>query len=149
MRSSTPWIGSDCLTYCRPTRMAVPSRSRPSGCGRCSRFQRATATAAASASTALATKTQALPALAMSPPASKGPRMREPLLATPLRASAAGSCARDTSSGTTAANTGQRMAMPTPLAQVRASSSPGVMAPMKTMALSTSATTATQSWVNR
>ena len=41
--------------------------------------------------------------------------MREAFMATPFRARAAGSCGRLTSSGTMAANTGQRMASPMPL----------------------------------
>lgn len=60
---------------------------------------------------------------------------------------AAGSCGRLTSSGTMAANTGQRMASPMPLAKVRASSSGAVMPP-DTMAMdSTTATAATQNCV--
>ena len=134
---------------CSPTRMALPRRSRPSGCGLCSRFQRVMTTAAASESTALTRKTQALPALAIRAPAASGPMMREAFMDTPLSASAAGNWARGTSSGTMAANTGQRMARPTPLANVSTSSSRGDSAPRNIVALRSVATTATQIWVTR
>ena len=66
-------------------------------------------------------------------PATKGPMMREVFMATPLSASAAGSCGRGTSSGTIAANTGQRIASPMPLAKVNASSNGAVIQPMNTV----------------
>jgi hypothetical protein len=44
-------------------------------------------------STAFSTNTQALPALAISAPATSGPMMRDRFMATPFSASAAGSCA--------------------------------------------------------
>ena len=77
----------------------------------------------------MSTNTQALPAPAISAPATTGPMTRDTFIATPLSASAAGSCARGTSSGTMAANTGQRIARPMPLAKVSASSSGAVSAP--------------------
>ena len=98
-------------------------------------------------STALSTKTYSVPALAISAPATRGPMMREAFMATPLIASACGSFERGTSSGTMAANTGQRMASPTPLAKVRASSRPGVSAPEMPAIHIRTATTATQNWV--
>ena len=73
--------------------------------------------------------------------------MREAFMATPFCASAAGSCGRLTSSGTMAANTGQRMARPMPLAKVSASSSGAVMPPARMATHSTSATAATQNCV--
>ena len=106
-------------------------------------------TAAPIESRALSTNTQALPAPAISAPATSGPMMRDAFIDTPLSASAAGSWGRGTSSGTMAANTGQRMASPTPLAKVSASSSGGLTAPKKMTALSSSATAATQSCVTR
>ena len=65
----------------------------------------------------------------------------------PLSASAAPSCSRRTTSGTMAANTGQRIAMPMPLAKVRASSSGAVSASVSAVMPSTTATSATQSCV--
>jgi hypothetical protein len=50
-------------------------------------------------SRALSTNTQALPALAISAPATSGPMMRDAFMDTPLSASAAGSWMRGTSSG--------------------------------------------------
>jgi hypothetical protein len=66
-------------------------------------------TAAPIDSRALSRNTQALPRLAIKAPATSGPMMREAFIDTPFSASAAGSCGRGTSSGTMAANTGQRM----------------------------------------
>ncbi len=122
MRHSTARIGGDSRTNCRPTRMALVRRSRPSGLGMGWRRQRMMVKPATSDSTAFSTNTQALPALAMMAPATSGPMMREAFMATPLSASAAGNCWRFTSSGTMAANTGQRIASPMPLANVSASS---------------------------
>ncbi len=68
-------------------------------------------------------------------------------MATPFNASAAGSWARGTSSGTSAANTGKRMARPMPFAAVSTSSMAGVMASARTARHSSSATPATQNWV--
>ena len=73
--------------------------------------------------------------------------MREAFMATPFRASAAGSCGRGTSSGTMAANTGQRMARPTPLAKVSASSRAGVITSEITVTHRRVATAATQNCV--
>ncbi|MCY1548529.1 hypothetical protein D9M68_846490 [compost metagenome] len=56
----------------------------------CSCFQRLMMTAATTDNTALSRNTQALPALAISAPASSGPMMREAFIDTPLSASAAG-----------------------------------------------------------
>ena len=131
MRSSTARMRGDCHTNCTPTRMALASRSRPSGLSLCSRRQRMMTKPAASDSTALSTNTQALPALAISAPATSGPMMRDAFIATPLSASAAGNCVRGTSSGTIAANTGQRIARPMPLAKVSASSSGAVIHPAR------------------
>jgi hypothetical protein len=75
--------------------------------------------------------------------------MREAFMDTPFKASAAGNCGRGTISGTMAANTGQRMAKPTPLANISANSKGGDMMPKKMVMLSTLATTATQIWVNK
>ena len=96
---------------------------------------------------ALSTKTQALPAAAMMAPATSGPMIREAFIATPLRASAAGSCGRGTSSGTIAANTGQRIASPTPLANVRASNNGAVIRSSTTVMQMIEDTAATQNWV--
>ena len=106
-------------------------------------------TAATRESSALSRNTQALPALAISAPAISGPRMREAFMDTPLSASAAGNCGLGTNSGMMAANTGQRMARPTPLAKVSARSRPGVIRPRKATPLSTTATAASQICVSR
>ena len=68
-------------------------------------------------------------------------------MARPLSASAAGNCARVTSSGTMAAKTGQRMASPTPLAKVSASNSGAVMPPITMVMHRITATAATQNCV--
>ena len=127
--SSTARKRLDCQTNCIPTRMALTSRSRPSGLGTWTRRQRMITKPEITDSTALSTNTQAVPAPAISAPATSGPAMREAFMATPFSASAAGSCQRGTSSGTMAANTGQRIASPMPLAKVNTSSSGGVMTP--------------------
>lgn len=147
MRQSTARMAGDSRTNCTPTRMALARRSRPSGLSGCTRRQRMMVKPATSESTAFSTNTQWLPRLAMMAPASSGPMMREAFIATPLSASAAGSCWRLTSSGTMAANTGQRMARPMPLAKVSASSTCAVMPPLRMAAHSTMATPATQNCV--
>ena len=147
MRHRTARMRGDWRTNCTPTRMALGRRSRPSGLGMCSRFQRMMTRPESTDSTALSTNTQALPALAMMAPASSGPTMREAFMATPFSARAAGNCGRLTSSGTMAANTGQRMASPMPLAKVSASSSGAVMPPETMAKASTTATAATQNCV--
>ena len=73
--------------------------------------------------------------------------MREAFMAMPLSASAAGNCERGTSSGTIAANTGQRMASPMPLAKVSSSNKGGVMTPEITVMHSSVATAAIQNCV--
>ena len=105
-------------------------------------------TPATTDSTALSTNTHSLPTLAISAPASRGPMMREPFMAMPLSASACGSCGRGTTSGMMAANTGQRIASPTPLAKVSASSSGAVSVPVRMTTHSSVATPATQNCVN-
>ena len=147
MRQSTARMATDSRTKVTPTRMALVRRSRPSGLSGCTRRQRMMVKPAISDSTALSTNTQWLPALAMIAPASSGPMMREAFIATPLSASAEGSCWRLTSSGTMAANTGQRMASPMPLAKVSASSRCAVMPPLITATHSRAATPATQNCV--
>jgi hypothetical protein len=147
MRSSTARRRADWPTYCRPTRMALIRRSRPSGLGAWSRRQRMMTKPEMTDSTALSTNTYSVPALAISAPATSGPTMREAFIDTPLSASAAGNCTRGTSSGTMAENTGQRIARPTPLAKVSASSSAGVMTSAITAMHSSVATTATQNCV--
>ena len=147
LRQSTARMAGDSRTNCTPTRMALVRRSRPRGLSGWTRRQRMMVKPATSDSTALSTNTQALPALAMTAPATSGPMMREAFIATPFRASAAGSCWRVTSSGTMAAKTGQRIASPMPLAKVRASSKWAVMPPLRMAAHSTIATPATQNWV--
>ena len=147
MRHSTARMRGDCRTNCSPTRIALTSRSRPSGLGTCTRRQRMMTKADSSDSAAFSTNTQALPADAMMAPATSGPTMRDAFMEMPFSASAAGSCARGTSSGTMAEKTGQRMASPTPLAKVRASSSGAVMPPARMAAHRAMATMATQNWV--
>jgi WS/DGAT/MGAT family acyltransferase len=137
----------DWRTNCRPTRIALRRLSRPSGWAHVLALPAHDDDRRPTDSTAFSTNTQALPALAMMAPATSGPMMREAFIDTPLSASAAGSCGRGTSSGTMAANTGQRMARPMPLAKVSASSSGGVITPAKDGHASTSATTATQNCV--
>ena len=90
--------------------------------------------------TALSTNTHTVPALAIRMPAVSGPMMRDALIEMPLSPSAAGNWARGTSSGTMAANTGQRSARPIPFMKVSASSSGTVimssaMAAHRTMAV--------------
>src|SRR5687767_1050417 len=80
-------------------------------------------------------------------PASTGPMMREKFIATPFSASACGRWWRGTSSGTMAANTGQRIARPMPLAKVSASSSGALTASNATTAQVISPTTATHTCV--
>ena len=84
----------------------------------------------------------------MMAPATSGPTMREPLLAMPLRASPCGSSGRGSTSGKMAAKTGQRMAMPMPLAKVSSSSSGAVITSSSTAAQMTEAMPATQNWVS-
>jgi hypothetical protein len=147
MRESTARMRCDCQTNCTPTRMALMSRSRPSGLGLCSRRQRSTTKPEATDSTALSANTQTLPALAISMPAVSGPMMREAFIAMPFRPSAAGSCGRGTSSGTMAENTGQRSARPMPLAKVSASKSGAVIMSSAMAAHSTMAVPASQNCV--
>ena len=68
-------------------------------------------------------------------------------MATALSAMAEGSMGLLMTSGISAENTGQRMAMPMPLAKVRASSSGAFMASKASAAHSSTATTATQNCV--
>ena len=118
-----------CRTYCTPTRIAPTKRSPGSALAAfASRRQRQIDDPAAIDSTALSANTYSLPALAISAPATMGPTMRDAFIAMPFSASAAGNCARGTSSGTIAANTGQRIASPMPLAKVSASSSGALIA---------------------
>lgn len=98
-------------------------------------------------STVFSTNTYSVPALAIKAPATSGPTMRDAFIEMPFSASAAGSRLRGTSSGTMAENTGQRIARPTPLAKVSASSSAGVMTPEITAMHSSVATPATQNCV--
>ncbi len=65
----------------------------------------------------------------------------------PFSAIAAPRCSRGTTSGTMAENTGQRIARPTPLAKVSASSSGAVSVPVSDSVASTSAVAATHSCV--
>jgi hypothetical protein len=146
-RASTAFTRLECRANCRPTRIAPPIRSRPSGLGTCVRRQRMITKPEITDSTAFSTNTYALPRLAMMAPAASGPAMRDAFIATPFKASAAGNCARGTSSGTIAENTGQRMARPMPLANVSASSTGGVMASARITAHRIVATTATQNCV--
>ena len=137
----------DCATYCMPTRIALTSRSRPSGLGVWVRRQRMMTKPEITDNTALSTNTYCVPALAINAPATSGPIMRDAFIDIPFKASAAGNCARGTSSGTMAANTGQRMARPTPLAKVSASSSGGLNTPAITVMHSSVATAAIQNCV--
>ena len=83
--------------------------------------------AAKTDNTAFNRNTQAVPATAISVPATNGPTMREMCIVMPLSITAAGNCARGTTSGTMAANTGQRTAMAMPLNKVSVSNKIGVM----------------------
>ena len=147
VRAITARMRGDSLTNCRPTRMALCRRSRPSGFSGWWRFQRTSTMPEMMDSTAFSTNTQALPRLAMMPPATSGPMMREAFMATPLRAMAEGRWDLLTISGSRAENTGQRMAVPMPLANVRASSSGAVIQPMATVMHSSTATVATRNCV--
>ena len=83
----------------------------------------------------------------MMAPATSGPTMREAFMATPLSAMAEGNNGLLTTSGIKAENTGQRMAMPMPLANVSASSSGALITSKAKAAHSSNATTATQNCV--
>ncbi len=146
-RSRTTFRRGFCRACCTPTRIAPTKRSAGSVLAWISRRQRHSATTAATDSSALSAKTHSVPAVAISAPAATGPITREAFIAMPLSASAGGSCTRGTTSGTSAANTGQRMASPTPLAKVSASSSAGVIAPASSTRQVRVATAATQTWV--
>jgi hypothetical protein len=65
----------------------------------------------------------------------------------PFNAMAEPRCSRGTTSGTMAENTGQRIARPMPLAKVRPSSSGAVSEPVSASVASSSAVSATHSWV--
>jgi hypothetical protein len=73
--------------------------------------------------------------------------MREAFMATPFKARAEDSWCRGTISGISAANTGQRIARPMPLAKVSASSSGGVIRWKITATHSTAAVPASQNCV--
>ncbi len=146
-RSSTTCMRRLCRTCCTPTRIAPMKRSAGSALACTSRFQRQIATAAPVDSSALSTNTHCVPAPAMIAPATTGPTMRDAFIAMPLSASAGASCGRGRISGTRAANTGQRIARPTPLAKVSASSSSGVISPASSTKHASVATTATHSCV--
>lgn len=79
--------------------------------------------------TALSASTAWLPSAAISAPASTGPTMRDTFIAIAFIASAALGWLRGTSSGTSAANTGQRSGRPMPSAKVGTSGSVGFMLP--------------------
>ena len=148
VRAITARMRGDSLMNCRPTRMALGRRSRPSGLVvggvRC---QRSKIRPATTDSNAFSTNTQSVPALAITAPATSGPTMREAFMATPLSAMADGSSGLLTTSGIKAENTGQRMAMPMPLANVSASSNGALIRSKAKAAHSSSATAATQNCV--
>ena len=146
-RSRTASSRGDWRTNCTPTRIALMSRSCPSGCCWWVWRQRRTTRPEITQSSALRANTQTLPALAMSAPATSGPTMRERFIATPFRASAEASWARGTRSGTIAENTGQRRARPMPLRKTREQQRRGHEARAVT-AQSASAVAASQNWVN-
>ena len=147
MRISTLRMRGDCMTCCRPTRIAPRKRSPGSALALRWFFQRRISTKAPTDSAALSANTKALPAPASNAPATTGPMTRDMFIATPLSANAAGSSARLTTSGTMAAKTGQRIAMPMPLAKVSASSSGALSTPASEQTQSTTATQATHSCV--
>ncbi len=124
VRAITARMRGDSLTNCRPTRMALGRRSRPSG------FSGVVALPAH----------QTMPEMHgqhgvqhKHPGAARAgndgarhqraQRCAEAFMATPFRAMAEGNWGLLTISGIKAENTGQRMAMPMPLANVSASSS--------------------------
>jgi len=125
-RSSTARSRIDCSVNTTPARIAPTKRSPGNvlACG--SQRQRRISTMAAAASTTLHTNTAAVPRPASSTPANMGPTTRERFIATLLSASAGASCARGTTCGMIAANTGSRIARPTPLLNVSSSSSGAV-----------------------
>ena len=110
-------------------------------------FQRRISVNAMPASSALSTNTAALLNTASNAPASTGPMTRDRFIAMPLSAIAGESCARGTTSGTMAANTGQRIARPMPLTKVSTSSRLAVRASARDSAASTIALIETHSWV--
>ena len=92
-RSSAARMRGHWRTYCMPTRIAPTKRSPGSALAAFgSRRQRQMTTPATIDSTALSANTYALPALAISAPATIGPMMRDAFIAMPLSASAAGNC---------------------------------------------------------
>ena len=147
MRIITLRMRGDCITCCRPTRIAPTKRSPGSALTRRCERQRRISPKATIDSPALSRNTKGLPAPASSAPATTGPITRDMFIATPLSASAAGRSWRGTTSGTIAANTGQRIAMPMPLAKVNASSTGALSNPASASVHSTTAMLATHSCV--
>ena len=96
IRTSTERRRADWLTNWTPTRMALKSRSRPSGLGTWSRRQRMMTKPEMTDNTAFSTNTNCVPALAISAPATSGPTMRDAFMEMPFKANAAGSCERGT-----------------------------------------------------
>ena len=146
-RTITARMRGDCRTCCRPTRIAPTKRSPGSALARGVDFQRRISTKAAPASSAFSTNTEAVPVDASSAPATVGPMTRDRFIEMPLSASADGSCARETTSGTMAENTGQRIARPMPFRKVSSSSSSAVSSPASASAAISSATSDTHNCV--
>ena len=91
------------------------------------------------------TNTAPTPSVAITTPASAGPAARAMLTPMLERLTAAGSCSRATSSGTTAWNEGAASAAPIPRASVKTSSSAGVIQPASVARPSASAPSTDQS----
>ena len=127
--------------------MAATKRSPGSVRVRGGLFHRRISAKATPASSVFSTNTAAGLTAASSAPASAGPTTRERFIAMPPSASACGRSARGTTCGTMAANTGQRIARPTPLTKVSTSSKGADSTPAMAQAASTSAFSDTHSCV--
>ena len=99
--------------------------------------------------TAFTTNAGPTPATAISAPASAGPTARARLNSIPFNADAAARSALGTSSGRMARHVGVSSASPAEIANVKASSSHGVIAPANVNTASSAAMATIQAWVNR
>ena len=147
--TSASFMRRDSRTYCQPRRIAPRKRSPGSTDGGfASRFHLSSTKPEPSDMKKLSANTYGLPNDAMIAPATSGPTTRERFTATPFNASAAGRCVRETSSGTSAEKTGQRIAKPMPLVKTSSSSTLDVSPPATDTRYSTAALAASQSCVN-
>ena len=146
-RSSTTRKRGDCQVKLMPARMAPKKRSPGKVARLGSLFQRKMSAKATAASTVFKANTAAGLTIEMSAPANAGPTTRDRFMAMPFNARAPDNSALLTTWGTMAANTGQRMARPTPLMKVNISKSGAVSVPVMAMPASAKALSETHSWV--